>query len=229
MDILGRVDRLCARLERQGRADPRSKLYAAGVKEKLRQAQFALSIMTYLEANERYGATSQGGGLEIQHQILDTIDDQIAFYCDCFWDFLRSAIDILAQLINTVMNLGVAERDVDFKRISDVLNDNHAANPLTKAVMLLRRSRSLKVLEEYRHCSTHRRHVYIQVKEIMTMVTGRAGYDTTNPVSQSVQRYLCDNPLDLSPRVTDRQVVPFCQRLRHQVEAKMSRVVNRLG
>jgi hypothetical protein len=228
VDILGRVDRLCVRLERRGRADPSSKLYAAGVKEKLRQARFALSMMTYLEANERYGATSQGGSLEIHRQILDTVDDQIAFYCDCFWDFLRSAIDILAQLINTVVNLGVAERDVDFKRVSDVLNNNQAANPLTKAVMLLRRSRSLKALEKYRHCSTHRRHVYIQVKAITTTVTGRAGYDTTNPVSQSVQRYLCDNPLDLSPRVTDRQVVPFCQRMIHQVEAQMSTVVNRL-
>jgi hypothetical protein len=228
VDINGRIDRLSKRLAQRGLATDKSMLYTEGVREKLRQVQFALSMMQYLQTMEKYGASSGRVGL-IQYDVLGTTSDQISFYCDSFWDFLRSAIDILAQLVNEVMGLGLPERTVDFKQVAGRLANRHAASSVTKRVMEVRRSRALHQLEGYRHCSTHRRPVYIETRTTTTTVDGRAGYTpTTDLVTPIVSRYLCDNPSELRPRVTKREIMVYCISLRRQIEDKMSRIINQL-
>src|SRR4030042_497991 len=98
MNIQGRIDRLIKRLEGSGRATPNSAIYAEGVKAKLSQTRFGLDMLRDLEEQEDK-AKAQDMTTSASPKLLG-IAEQVSFYCDCFWDFLRSALDILAQLIN---------------------------------------------------------------------------------------------------------------------------------
>jgi len=257
LDIDGRLNRLSKRMEKRSIANERSTVYLVGVREKLQQVQFALSMMQYLEGMDQYSASSgvgylegmdqysassgvgylegmdqysasSGVGTQLPGDVLISTDDKIRFYCDCFFDLLWSAVDILGQLINEVMEVGLAENAVTFKRVANELSTQHSSSPITKQVDALIRSRALPQLEGYRHCSTHRRPVYTAT--IIPTVHGRAGYPTiTRAPNQVVIRYLCDNPSELSPRITSREITPYCRSLRKQIEDKMGMIVNKLG
>jgi hypothetical protein len=231
MDIQARIDRLLQNLQRSGRATPTLILYAEGVKAKLRQARFSLKMLrdlVHLE-DEHSG---QGGATG--PTVLDslTISEQVNYYCDCFWDFLRSALDILGQLINELQPLGITERDVDFKKVVSKMKTVAPGSPLEKALDALRNhNRAFKQLEDYRHCSTHRRHIYIETKTVTEAVTGSPGYYAGGSASRRVtERYLCTNPWDVRPRVNrgKRPVVEYCESLLTQIEENINKIVYHL-
>ena len=229
MDLNTRIDRLLKRLEGRGFPIDTVQIYAEGVREKTAQVDYALSRIQSLQALEMYGTTTQGSApLETTTQI--STNDQISFYCDSIWDFLWSAVDITSQLVNVVLGLGIAERWVNFNKLASFLSRRHPNNIITTHVLELQRSLALKQLGGYRHCSTHRRPVYMQAIVNTTTVIGRAGYSSviTEPVTQTISRLLCDNPKQLVPKLTDREVISYCGKLKRQIEHKISRIINPL-
>lgn len=228
----GRIDRLTRRLESAGKTTPNSTVYAEGVKTKLSQARFGLDMLRDLEEQEDR-ATAQDMTTSASPKLLG-IAEQVSFYCDCFWDFLRSALDILAQLINELRSLGLGERDVDIKKVTDRMTAIYPGDPLEKTLRNLLKSRAFKQLEDYRHCSTHRRPIYIETSTVIITTTGTPGYYSGSSSSQQstlIGRYLCTNPWALNPTVGSfgRPVVEFCESLLTKIESHINILINRLS
>ena len=229
LDTEGRVDRLLQRLRSGGRASDTAILYSEGVKTKLKQAKFSLETLRQLASqgaqvqSTTTGPTSQG--------ILNT-DELVGFYCDSFWDSLRSALDILGQLINELRSLGISERQVDIKKVARKVKPTALGSPLDKALDGLLSSSAFTQLEDYRHCSTHRRPPFILTWTVSSSVSGTAGYaySASSQGTTIVARDLCINPWDLSPRVQtgQRPVVDYNEKLLKRIRGKIDTIVNRL-
>ena len=230
MDLDTRIDRLLRRLENRGFATDKAQIYANGVKEKMSQVDYALSRMQYLQTLEMYDATTRSSTTSLEVNSRINTSDQIGFYCDSIWDFLWSAIDIMSQLVNIVLGLRITEHRVYFTKVASILSTRYQGTTITARVLELQRSLALKQLKGYRHCSTHRRPVYIETRVITTTISGRASYRSliTEPVTQTVSRLLCDNPTRLVPKVGGREVISYCRRLRRQIDDKISRIINQL-
>ena len=86
-------------------------------------------------------------------------------------------------------------------------------------------------LEDYRHCSTHRRPIYIQTRTMTTSVTGTSGYFGTSETRVLVERNICTNPWDLKPRVRVgvRPVVGYCESLLQRIKQKLDTIINQLA
>lgn len=230
MDTQHRIGRVLRRLDQKGLATPALTLYAEGVKLKLRQARFSLEMLKELVHLEDQPSV-QDVTTNPTAQNLLTVSEQINFYCDSFWDFLRSALDILGQFINELHGLSINERDVDFKRVADKIKSTTPDSPLQKALGKLRNSYTLGQLEAYRHCSTHRRQTYIETHKTTDTITGTPGYYSGSSVQQTrVERYLCTNPRDSTPRISGgrRPVVNYCESLLRRIENHIDTIVNRL-
>ncbi len=229
LDTEGRMDRLLQRLRSRGRASDTTILYSEGVKTKLKQAKFSLEILRHLAPqgaqvqNTTTGPTSQGS--------LNT-DELVGFYCDSFWDSLRSALDILGQLINELRSLGISERKVDIKGVARKVKSTTPGSPLDKALDGLLNSPTFTQLEDYRHCSTHRRLPFILTWTLSSSVTGTAGYSysASSLGTTVVARDLCINPWDLTPRVRtgQRPVVVYNEKLLKRIRGKIDTIVTRL-
>lgn len=229
IDTQGRIDRLLLRLQRGGLATPTGTLYAEGVKTKLRQAQFSLENLRRLEHLQDQPDTQDATTVSTA-QVLPNVSEQVIFYCDCFWDFLRSALDITGQLVNELRSLGISERNVDIKRVASEIKSAAPGSTLDKALDELLNSSAFIQLEDYRHCSTHRRPIYIQTRTVTTSVTGTSGYYGSSEQRTMVERYICTNPWDLTPRVRIgvRPVVRYCELLLRGIRQKIDTIVNRL-
>ncbi len=225
IDTESRVDRLLIRLQGGSLATPTTNLYAEGVKAKLRQARFSLENLRNLEHQVQDATTSS----TVQASL--SIDEQVNFYCDGFWDSLRSALDILGQLVNELRSLGISERDVDIKQVANKVESVASGSPLDKALGELLNSSAFKQLESYRHCSTHRRPIYIATRTVTAYTSGTLGYPvgSTEPTT-IVARYICMNPWALSPRVYigKRPVLGYNEQLLRRIRRKINTVVNRL-
>ena len=175
-------------------------LYSEGLKAKMKQAQFALdSIKSFAQQSDQ--ATSSTANNDF------SISETIGFYCDSFWTFLYSSLDVLAQIINQALKLNLKEKEVSFKFVEKKLCQNHSNSKIQKRFTACEKSNSFKNLDAYRNCSTHRRQIYI--KEETKTVKHTAGYKTTTAVSvESIERILCDNPLELSPRTKQQRKIP---------------------
>ena len=227
MDVYTRINRLLQRVKRRGIDTEKAKIYAEGVKEKLLQVDYAISRIQSLESTQIFDSSTDFP-TQIASGKQDEIGSQISFYCDSIWDILWASIDITGQLINELMGLGLTEKRVSFYKVMKKLTDNHTGNPVTKKVLELNNGLALKRLKKYRHCSTHRRPVYIRTALTTTTVSGRPGYNITELNTQYVKSYICDNPLSLKPIVTNREVLPFCIVTKNQVDDKISNIVNKL-
>ena len=230
LDTQSRIDKLLQRLERGGLVTPTSELYAEGIKTKLRQAQFALEGLRRLQYLEDQPDVHDATTIPTAQGLLN-VSAQVSFYCDCFWDFLRSALDILGQLVNELRSLGISERNVDIKKVANEIKSTALSSTLDKALDGLLNSSAFKQLEDYRHCSTHRRPIYIQTRTVTTAVTGTPGYYSGSSEQRTtVERYLCTNPWDLTPRVYGgrRPVVKYCESLLQRIKQKIDGIVNRL-
>ena len=195
-------------------------LYAEGLKAKLEQAQFSLRMLRWLDGQEDYART-RNGTTSGDDQPRLPIHQSVLFHCESFWVSLRASLDITAQLINQMRSLEIGEREVNYRKVASRLGVNPPLTPLAKAVKKCLKSRAFKDLDQYRHCSTHRRQVYIEThtQKTTTLVSGTAGYEAysgsaSQQLQTRVQRFLCGNPWDLQPTV-DRQrpVVGFCETL----------------
>lgn len=223
------IDTLLRRLTRKGLNTVTTRLYAEGIEAKLQASRFALENLKGLEHLEER-AQVQDGTTTLTTQSLLTVEDKVNFYCECFWVFLRSSLDILAQLINELRSLNLNERHVDFKQVANGLKFNTQHTPLENAVNNCLKSDAFKNLEGFRHCSMHRRRVFIETRTHTTSTTGtRDYYNYAGTSVTTVERFLCKNPWDLQPRVDGkRPVVGYCEYLLQAIERRMNTIVNRL-
>lgn len=195
-------------LKNKGEEDIRQKqrkrklaIYLEGLKAKIIQADYALArISTYEDkTDDTVTQTTQAQYL---------ISDKVNFYCDSFWTFLYSSLDVLGQVVNQTLRLNLDEKEVSFKRVKSKLDNRHRNTRIQQLFDQCSRSRAFKNLDRYRNCSTHRRQIYIL--EETRLVRHTAGYDdstTTGPKIQIV-RLLCDNPLVLNPKLQQNKSIP---------------------
>ena len=176
-------------------------LYAEGLKAKITQVRFALEKLS----------DSHNRTLEV---LTDTapeefsIDETVHFYCDTFWTFLYSTLDVLGQIVNQSLKLGLLEKHVGFKSVHEKLQGKqYNTTVIAQRVHACIRSLAFRNLDKYRNCSTHRRQIYILAKT--TSLRGTSGYHqtSTNPVS-TVVRTICDDPLDMSPKINQGRQIP---------------------
>ena len=221
------MDKLLRRLSRRGLNTATANLYIEGVKAKLMAARFALENLRPLEHIEANAQVQDGTTVQPPQSLL-TADDKVNFYCECFWDFLRSSLDILAQLVNELHPLNMNERQVNCKQVAKKLKSTQQGTLLEQAVSNCLRSDAFKHLEEYRHCSMHRRQVFIETRIHITSTTGTRGY-YAGTSRTTVERYICKNPWDLQPKVDDkRPLVEYCEHLLQFIERRIRTIIDRL-
>lgn len=226
MDTFKRIDRLVTRLGKAQQLTERTQLYAEATKVKLRQACYAVEMLKQLAPQEDNGSVVDSGTGTPRHQL--TITEQIYYHCDAFWDFLRASLDVLAQLVNERLSLGIPEREVDVKAVTAQVRQGSA---IRTALSELLRSEAFTALEEYRNCSIHRRHIFIEVETVTRSSTGSRGYSTVSTEPHTdVNRYLSINPWDLRPRTDKkRPVAEYCEKLLAKLQGRIDKVVNQLG
>ena len=203
MDIYQEIDDLVSRAEKAVPQDNRKqklKLYAEGLKAKLRQSEYALrSLANYNDQMDQLSSSTAKDDF--------LVSERVQFYCDAYWTFLYSALDVLAQVINQAMRLSLAEKDASFKNVENALATRSAGKPFQTCCTACRKSRAFKNLLAYRNCSIHRRQIYI--KEEAKVVRHTAGYEsTTTGPTFSVERTICDDPMQLTPSISQARRVP---------------------
>jgi len=134
VDIDTSFDRLLRRLSQRGSLTDKAKVYTEGVRGKIKQVDYALSRIQSLETMETFRTSTHDTG-SLLSDTTRNINEQITFYCGSVWDNLWSSINILAQLLNELMSLGVDEARVDFNNISNILQRNNAMMPITLRVI----------------------------------------------------------------------------------------------
>ena len=221
-DVLSEIDSL---ITRGKKAIPRKsrrkklKLYAEGLKAKLRQVDFALAQLSQYQ-EQADGLTERTGSRAF------SVTDQIQFYCDAFWTFLYSSLDVLAQVINQALELGLNEQEVSFKKIEGHLRSKEKGNRLQVLVTKCRNSRPYRNLDNYRNCSIHRRQIYIE--EELRIVRHTPGYEsaTTTGPTVSVERLLCKDPLSLTPEPDRRRKIPdYLEETREKIRNAIEDIV----
>jgi hypothetical protein len=199
------------------------RLYGEGVKAKLRQAQYSIDCISTL-------ASEFDGTMVTTDPDEASVSARVEFYCDAYWGFLYSTLDILAQVINQKLDLGLSERKVDFNKISEELNKApHHGGALQKAVDACIASNACSNIKKYRNCSSHRRPICIQEKEVRTRIT--AGYTTTTTNTlDGVQRQLCDNPLAVTPqfRQTSRKIPGYLETTQNSLHGHLKKIFKKL-
>lgn len=176
------------------------RIYSAGLKAKIKQAEFALQKLCEYEDKTDDTITSTG-------QDEFSITEQVEFYCDTFWTFLYSSLDVLAQIVNQALNFKLDERKVSFRKVESKLRSTHIGRPIQKRFTDCIGSNTFKNLDKYRNCSTHRRQIYI--KEAIHLEKDTAAYksSTAGPVV-TVVRTLCDDPIVLTPKIDRKRTIP---------------------
>lgn len=228
VDIDASFDRLLRRLSRRGSLTDEAIVYIEGVRGKIKQVDYALSRIQSLEIVETFRTSTHDTG-SLLSDASRNINDQIAFYCDCIRDYLWSTIEILAQLINELIQLGFSESGVSFNKVADLLQGNYATTPITQRVVELKQSSAMEALKPYRHCSTHRRPIYVETSVVGLTTSGRAGYTSSTVARiQNISSYICDNPLEMHPRITNRRVIPYCTKMKQQIINKINRIIVKL-
>jgi len=97
-DIFHLIDELIRKSKQVIRQKTRSKkieLYAEGLRDKLKQAQFAIERM-----NSSLSDIDSSSG-KVDFSTLE----KAHFYCDSFWAFSYSSLDVTAQIINQLQGL----------------------------------------------------------------------------------------------------------------------------
>jgi len=227
------LEKLTRRLRRSGLQSPSTDLYIEGIKCKFRLARHCIDVLSQIEhSNESMiKILSESSTSTIN---IDT-DHQVLFYCDSFWNLLRSSIDILAQLINELRSLGINERQVYFDNVKNRIRSNEPNSPLQISMRNLERSRVFRDLNEYRRCVTHRRPVFVEKAEqqiTYSTTPGTPGYSTyveTSDKLSILDRYLCNNPWDINPTPDfKRPVLAFNNNLLQKIEKRMITIIKRI-
>lgn len=217
MDLFEHLDSFSAEavssITQKGRRQ-KVELYTNGLKAKIKQTQFALQKLNEFLDRTDISETSTKDEL--------SIEEQVHFYCDTFWTFLYSSLDVLAQIVNQALNIGMNEKDVTFKQVR-----NTVSNPATKSkIDVFARSKIFINLDRYRNCSTHRRQICIQ--EVFKSTSLTHGYSSTSStVVDKIIRTLCDNPLDLNPRFQqDRKIPDYLDKTLNRTIKSIKEILN---
>ncbi|HOT73344.1 MAG TPA: Cthe_2314 family HEPN domain-containing protein [Anaerohalosphaeraceae bacterium] len=207
VEIIQSIDALIekSKIIQSKRRQAKVKLYCEGLKAKLEQVSFALSSVDgFSQRSDETVSTTEKNA--------PSIAIQVAFYCDAFWTFLYSSLDVLSQIVNQTMALGLKEKDVSFNQIKNKLGGNAYLNTeIYKKITKCYKSRAFKNLENYRNCSIHRRQIYIEEVCETKNIRRTAGYNstaTTNNATIVVTRTLCDNPLTQKPQIKQKRIIP---------------------
>lgn len=193
-------------------------LYTAGLKEKIREARFSLDNIREYELQDSDSITDTGGN--------HTIDENIHFFCDCFWIFLYASLDVLAQVVNQTEKLRLKEKDVSFKQVCNCLPQRSI---LRRQFHKIKNGYAFRNLDKYRNCSLHRRHIYFQTKS--KSVRGSNGYSisATGTHFCETKRYLCDDPLKLPPKIDQKRGVgKYCGKTFNKIMELMEVVVDNI-
>ncbi len=198
--IIKQIDDLLARSQYVGKNRcEKIVLYSEGLKAKLQQVQYALyQIQSFTNrADELESTTAQDNFL---------ITEKVNFYCDTFWTFLYSALDVLSQITNQALKLKLDEAAVSFKSVNNKLQGNaHKALPVAQQYSKCIKSNYFSNLDKYRNCSTHRRQIFICEK--ISKEKSTPGYSTALSLT-TVSRLLCDDPLTVHPKTTQGRQIP---------------------
>jgi len=222
MEVFETIDTFCRTAEgvfKQRGRKQKLELYCEGLKAKSRQAALALSELAKLENQTDNNVTSTDSD-------EPKIQERVEFYCDTFWAFLYSCLDVLGQVTNQAKKLGLDEKQVSFKKIASNLQSNHTGSAEDLAFQKCLRSISFKNLDRYRNCSTHRRQIYICTKT--QTVEHSTGYQTmTTGDNVTVERILCDNPLDIIPRTSQNRTVPeYMETTQNNIFKHIEKILN---
>ena len=195
------------------------KVYCEGLKAKAAQADFALQQLGDLENQSDATRTSTDPS-------EPTIQQRVEFYCDSFWAFLYSCLDVLSQIANQALKLGLDERQVSFKKVKSHLEATMRGTSQDRAFHSCFRRNAFKNLDRYRNCLLHRRQIYVKTE--IHLEQHSAGYQTTTTRdTETVVRVLCDNPLDPTSRTTQRRRIPeYLERTRDRVFQDVETVLN---
>jgi hypothetical protein len=175
-------------------------LYAKGLSAKVNQAKYALSrLSSFSDMSDDSTSSTEVESFPVT--------EQLQFYCDAFWAFLYSSLDVMAQLINQALRLEMDESKVSFNRVKDNMASQDPASDLTRNLARCQNSRAFKNLQRYRNCSIHRRQIYVEHTEIRTIVTSGYNRAGTYP-GFTFRRILCDNPLVLTPTIKQERSIP---------------------
>jgi len=204
MSVEEETDALVERAEGKVPQKTRKKklaLYAEGLKAKVYQVEYALASLVELSGQLEEVSTSTDP---------DAYDPtrKVAFYCDSFWTFLYSALDILSQLVNQSVKLRMDEKDVSFNAVKKQLDTRYQNTPLQKAYAQCRGSRVFANLGAYRNCSIHRRQIYFVEEFRRTRHVGGYQTDSTDDI-EVIARTLCDDPLSMNPKTCQNRRIPL--------------------
>lgn len=182
-------------------------LYGTGIGAKLLNAEYALGRLSDLNIYPD----------DISSTIPDIcVKDQIHFFVDSFFAFSYSSYDVLAQVINQKLQLGLNEYQVSIKRIKNHINSTSNLSLYNKIEDLLKKNH-FKNLDKYRNCSTHRRQIYLETKTIL--VSGTPGYSSTSLNTTSITRVLCDDPITLTPKITQgRELIAYSTNMFNKIK-----------
>lgn len=203
----------------------KSKLYCEGLKAKLTQTSYALDRVT--EFNNRSDETES-----TTDDKAYSISLQVSFYCDSFWTFLYSSLDVLSQIVNQTMNLGLDEKNVSFSKVKNKLQVNeYVTTEVSKTYQQCYKSFAYKNLDKYRNCSNHRRQIFIEEISESRSVKRTAGYTTTSTggSSKTVTRILCDDPLTPKPKIELQRKVPnYMIDTKQKIEKFITEIVKKI-
>lgn len=202
--IFEKIDELVKKSEHKAPKTRKKKilLYAEGLKAKLKQVDYALTCLEQFD--NRTDATES-----TTEEKSPSISMQVSFYCDIFWTFLYSSLDVLSQIVNQAMALDLYEKDVSFNKVKCKLGGNaFKSTKIYRQYDKCFRSTAFKNLEKYRNCSIHRRQIYIE--ETSTRVRRTPGYSTStiDDSSTTVSRILCKDPLKSTPAIDPKRIIP---------------------
>jgi len=220
------IDSLLQRLEHSELLTEKAKLYSVATKVKFAQARWSLEILREMEhlPDIKGDATSQ----DILSRISTT--EKIVFICECFWDFLRSSIDIEAQIVNELKSLNLDEDNVSLSAVRAKMMPTLSMTLLFKALINCERSWAFNELNSYRHCSTHRRQVEIfQLPSSPSPQPITGVYAYMDGFASGMNRYLCVNPSCLRPQANlKKPLVEHNERILKEIERRLSTIINRL-
>lgn len=194
-------------------------MYAAGLEDRLLQMEFCLEELGKLESVAFDTSSSAASVL--------TSEQKAQFFCDTFWTWVYSSLDILAQIINQTENLGLKEDKVSFETVFTALSQQQPGSPLLTAVTKLSRSRVRSWMKAYRNCTNHRRPICLFQETHIETVT--ATYQTaTGPVTR-VQRHISDHSVALTPNPkTKIELLPRCEDARRMLYERLETIVTAL-
>ena len=198
-------------------------VYARGLLAKWEQAQFAIIQMSVLLTSNAIrtaedSSTSGENFTELQ---------KMEFYNDCFWTFMYSCYEIVAQVVNQAESLGLSEEKVSFARVKKEMAQRNQDLKVSKELDNIQKSRVYKNIYKMRNSSEHRRPICLN-ETITTKTISRPYENASGPVNKRVV-LLCDDPMSINPHFNkERSLVDYCTEILMKAERQLEIVLNKL-